>query len=134
MRAGRSGIRPRPGGDEGQATVELALVLPFVVVLLLSVVQIGLVVRAQLRVEHAAHEGARAAAVADDPVAVGRRVALAAVDDPDRTEVMVTSEQVGGEDAVRVSVSWRLTGTLPLVGSAVDGRTVQASAALRVEP
>ncbi len=133
MSGDRSGIRSRRDGDEGQATVELALVLPFVVVLLLAVVQVGLIVRAQLRVEHAAHEGARAAAVAEDPIAAGRRVALAAVDDPERAEVIVTSEQVGGGAAVRVSVTLRLTGTLPLIGSVVDGRTVQASAALRVE-
>ena len=45
-----------------QATVELALVLPVVATLLLAVVQVGLVVRDQIRVTHAAREAARAAA------------------------------------------------------------------------
>ena len=45
--------------DGGQAAVELALVLPMVCTLLLAVVQVALVVHAQLLVVHAAREGAR---------------------------------------------------------------------------
>ncbi|MGH9185287.1 MAG: TadE family protein, partial [Acidimicrobiales bacterium] len=44
----------------GQATVELALVLPFVALVLLAVAQTALVVRAQVLVTHAAREAARA--------------------------------------------------------------------------
>ena len=51
----------------GQATVELALTLPFVATLLLAVVQVLLVAHAQLLVEHDAREAARAAAVGADP-------------------------------------------------------------------
>ena len=62
----------RPRGDRGQAMVETALVLPLVVLFLLAVVQVGLVVRAQVLVTHAAREAARAAAVDPDPAAAGR--------------------------------------------------------------
>ena len=48
--------------DEGQATVELALVLPVVVVLALGLVQVGLVVRSAVLVQHSAREGVRVAA------------------------------------------------------------------------
>ena len=51
----------------GQATVELALTLPFVAALLLAVVQVLLVAHAQLQVEHDAREAARAAAVGAEP-------------------------------------------------------------------
>ena len=48
--------------DRGQAVVELALAVPLVCVLALGVAQVGLVVRDQLLVHHAAREAARAAA------------------------------------------------------------------------
>ena len=47
--------------------MELALVLPLVVALLLAVVQVGLIVRDQVLVVHAAREAAREAAVDPDP-------------------------------------------------------------------
>ena len=56
------------GRDRGQSTVEVALLLPFVALLLLAVVQVGLVARDQVLVVHAAREAARAAAV--DPADV----------------------------------------------------------------
>ena len=47
--------------DPGQATVELALVMPLIIGLLLIILNVGLVVRDQLAVWHAASAGARAA-------------------------------------------------------------------------
>ena len=61
-------------GERGQATVEFAFVLPLLVLALLAVVQVGLVVRDQLGVVHAAREAARAASVDPDP---GRAVRAA---------------------------------------------------------
>ena len=55
--------------DGGQATVEFALVLPLLAVLLLAVVQVGLVVRDQVLLTHAAREAARAVAVREVPSA-----------------------------------------------------------------
>jgi hypothetical protein len=52
-------------GDHGQSTVEFALILPLVVLVVLFIVQAGFVVRDQVLVSHAAREGARAAAVDD---------------------------------------------------------------------
>ena len=46
-------VRPR-GSDEGQATVELALVLPVIALLMLLLVQVGVLVRDQVLVIHAA--------------------------------------------------------------------------------
>ncbi len=52
--------------DSGQATVELALVMPLIVGLLLIILTAGLVVRDQLAVWHAASAGARAASISPD--------------------------------------------------------------------
>ncbi len=66
----RSGDRVAPAHERrrqrGQATVELALTLPFVAMALLLVVQVLLVAQGQLAVQHAAREAARAAAVDPD--------------------------------------------------------------------
>jgi len=55
---------------DGQATVEVALTLPVVLIALLLIVQVGVVVRDALALSQAAREGARAAAISarDDAV------------------------------------------------------------------
>ncbi len=54
----------------GTATVELALVLPTLVVLLFGVIEVGLLVRATLAVNHVANEAARAVAIGTTPAQV----------------------------------------------------------------
>ena len=52
--------------DPGQATVELALVMPLIIGLLLIILNVGLIVRDQLAVWHAASAAARAASISPD--------------------------------------------------------------------
>jgi Flp pilus assembly protein TadG len=62
---GRAGRRARGHRrTTGQATVEFALALPFVVVLMLALLQVALLARDQVRVTHASREAARAESVA----------------------------------------------------------------------
>src|ERR1043165_8148815 len=53
--------------DEGQSTLEEALVMPVVLLALLLIVQVGIVVRDALALDQAAREGARAMAVTASP-------------------------------------------------------------------
>ena len=69
---------PVRSADRGSATVEFALVLPLVLVIVLGLVQVGLVVRDRLLVEAAARAAARAAAVQEDPAQVDAAAAAAA--------------------------------------------------------
>jgi len=64
-RAGRA-LRSR----RGTATVELALVLPTLIVLVFGVIEVGLLVRATLAVNHVANEAARAAAIGTTPAQI----------------------------------------------------------------
>ena len=57
------------GAERGQATVELALSLPVVAVLLAALIEVGWLVSDQTRLWHAAREAARVAIVDDDPAA-----------------------------------------------------------------
>ena len=115
--------------DEGQATVELALVLPLVCLLMLAVVQIGLVVHAQLVVVHAAREGARAAAVDEHPLAA--QVAVVAGTPLDQNQITVTTDSVG--ERVRVEVTYEYSTDVPLVGALMPDLDLSATATMRRE-
>lgn len=120
------------GKERGQATVELALVLPLVVIFALIVVQAALVANAQLLASHAAREGARAAAVDPDP-AVARGAAVGAISAPgSRLDVSLSGGVVKGE-RLTVTVVYRVPTDVPLVGLLVGDVTVRSSVTMRVE-
>lgn len=118
--------------DGGQASVELALVLPLVMILLLAVAQLGLLVRDQILVVHAAREAAREAAV--DPAADAPRRAAVASSSLNDSRLTVTSTDRGAAGSrVRVEVAYRTSSAVPLLGAAVGNLTLRASATMRVE-
>lgn len=118
--------------EHAQSTVELALLLPVVVLLLLAVLQVGLLGRDVLLVTHAAREASRAAAVDGDPGSA-RRAAIASSGLPaDRVEVVVTGRD-GVGSRVRVEVSYRAPTSVPIVGRLLGDRTLQAAVTMRVE-
>jgi hypothetical protein len=122
----------RGRGDGGQAAVELALVLPLVLAVLLAVVQVGLLVRDQVLVVHAAREAARQAAV--DPAADAARQAAVVGSRLDAGRLDVTVAGRGGPGSrVRVEVRYRAPARVPVVGPAVGDVTLRAAATMRVE-
>ena len=122
----------RGSGDGGQAAVELALVLPLVVTVLLVVVQVGLVVRDQILVVHAAREAAREAAV--DPGADAPKRAALEGSGLAADRLTVTSAGRGAAGSrVRVEVRYRAPTAVPLVGAAMGDVTLEAAATMRVE-
>ena len=113
------------GDDRGQAVVELALVLPLVVLFVLGALQVAVVARDQLAIEYVAREAARAAAVSADPGGAARAAAhrvtnLAPID---------VSVSVAGE-VVRVRVRYVNATDVALVGAAIDDVTLEATAAM----
>lgn len=122
----------RGTGDEGQAAVELALVLPLVAILLLTLVQVGLIVRDQILVIHAAREAAREAAVDAGTDVPGKAAAASSTLDASRLTVETTGRGEPGS-RVMVQVTYRSPTDVPLVGAAVPDITLEASATMRVE-
>ncbi len=97
------------------------------------VVQVGLLVRDQVLVTHAAREAVRAAAVSADPAdaeVAARRGAPAL--EPDRVRVAVVRRDPPG-GSVEVEVRYRARTDLPLVGPLLGDAELQASAVMRVE-
>lgn len=126
--------RPGRAGREqaGQSTVELALLLPVVILLLLAVLQVGLLGRDVLLVAHASREAARAAAVDADPGAA-RRAALASSGlAGDRVDVRVRGRD-GPGSRVEVVVAYRAPTAVPIVGRLLGDRTLRAAVTMRVE-
>lgn len=118
--------------QRGQATVELALVLPAVTLFALLVVQVALVARVQVLVTHAAREGARAAAVDSDP-AVARRAAEAGAPlDPARLDVSV-DRRPAAPGRVTVEIRYRAPTDVALVGPLVPDLVLTAAATMRIE-
>ena len=114
--------------ERGQATVEFALILPLVVLMLLAVLQTALIVRDYVGVVHAAREAARAASVDRDPraaAAAARRVLA-------RSTVSVgTRPAVGGP--IRVEVRYVSHTDLPMVGLLFPDPELHATAVMRTE-
>jgi Flp pilus assembly protein TadG len=108
-------VRRRWMGERASASVEFALVLPFVLIMALAMLQVGLLVKDQLVVEGSARAGARQAAVTTDDAEVARTAERAAVGlDPSRLEFHVQRDG-GAGTSVAVKVLYHAPVAVPLV-------------------
>ena len=106
----------------------MALALPLVCLALLGVVQVAVVVRAQLVVDHLTREAARAAAPAAAPATAAQASVAAA-------GVPATSVQVAVEARrVRVTVRSMQPTDVPLIGLLVPDIVVEHSVVMQREP
>lgn len=121
-----------PGSDPGQSTVELALLLPVVLVLLLAVLQVGLIARDVVLVAHASREAARAAAVEGGAAAALHAAVESSGLAEERVEVEVTGRG-GPGSRVRAQVTYHAPTSVPLVGALLGDRVLRAEATMRVE-
>ena len=112
--------------------MEVALLLPVVLLVLLVILQVGLIGRDLVLVSHASREAARAAAVDPDPVAPAAAARSAGGLDPARLQVAVSGRE-GPGSRVRVTVTYRSPTHVPLVGALFGDRTIRSSTTMRVE-
>jgi TadE-like protein len=120
--------RARTRSEHGQASVELALVLPVLVLLLLGVLQTALVARDQVLLQDAARAAAREASVGADPGRVqdAARRSLAGV--------TVEVHRAGGVgEPVVVVARYHDRTDVPLVGRLYPDVDLQARATMRAE-
>jgi Flp pilus assembly protein TadG len=121
--------------ERGQALVEFALVLPILVLLLFSVIQLGMVYKNYLALTDAVRAGARKATVsrlAGDPngTAVSAVDSAAADLDASKLAVVVDSTWQQGQD-VTVSASYPYE--ISLLGIVVKSGTLSTTITERVE-
>ena len=125
-------VRLDKKNDKGQAAVELALLLPVIVLFLLLLIQVGFVVEHQILVVHAAREAARQGAVdasAKDIEQVARsRVAL------DSSHLHITVQRdnkVGGQ--VHATVNYNDPTNVAMIGKLLPDIDLSATVSMRVE-
>jgi hypothetical protein len=116
--------------QRGQATVEMAVTLPIVVMLLLLTVQVGLLARDRVMVVNAARVAARAAAV--DPTLAGVTGALERLGPPvDRAQVILGGDAAPGA-MLPVTVRMRPT-AMPLIGRLIGDKWMSERLVVMVE-
>lgn len=123
---------PRPGVETGQAAVEMALLLPVIALILSILVQVGLTGVDQVRLWHAAREGARAAAVTAQPGDVPAAVERGGLSGVAVHVTPPVSFRRAG-DPVTVSLSYSPRWRTPLVGMLIGPDRLTAQASMRIE-
>ena len=103
--------------------------MPFLVLLLMCIVQTALVARDAVLVSHAARVGARIASVDQSLDVIRGAVTEATPLDPARLKV----EREAAGDLVRVTVHYRSPTEVPLVGALIGDVGMTESAAMPVE-
>ena len=114
--------------NSGQATVELALVMPLIIGLLLIILNVGLVVRDQLAVWHAASAGARTASISPDSPDVVQQ----AVEDEVGLRPLHL-QIVRDEQLITVKVQYPRTINLLLIKHILPPLTLSASVTMHVQ-
>ncbi len=109
--------------------MELALLLPFLVFLLMCVIQTALVARDAVLLSHAARVGARIASVEASIETIRDAVESAAPLEPSRLDVQRSIEG----DFVRITVRYRSPTEVPMVGALISDVDMSESAAMPVE-
>jgi hypothetical protein len=122
-------VSARP--QRGQASVELALVLPLLLGLLVTVAQVTLVVIDNILAVNAAREAVRAAVVVHgDPLPAARNAALAAGPlDPARLELVIDGD--GG--TITAHIVYRIAVITPFWGHFVSHPAVVVDARMARE-
>lgn len=120
--------------ERGQDLVEYALILPIMMLILMSILDLGRGIYCYTIVHNSTREGVRYGIIyPDDPVGIEAAVRNRAVAlDPAALTVLVT---LPDEDTVRVTVNYQFTVitpiVVPLIGS--DAVTISSQATMRVE-
>ncbi len=117
--------------ERGAATVELALSIPLLVVMMLLLVQVAGVMLTQLAVQEAARAGARVAAVDPQPGAAAAAAKAATGLNPRKLQVSTLKNDPHG--FVRVRVSFPAAVRMPLSNAVLITPRVQSEVAMPLE-
>ena len=122
--------------DEGQATVEFALVLPLVVISLLLLMQVLVIVLAHVQVVNAARNGVRAAAVSAQPSQTAESVALRSLGatSDGKTPSDISVQTTTDARWVTVTVTQHLVTDLPIIGRFISDLDISSHFSMLLEP
>ena len=115
--------------EPGQATVEFALVLPFLFLFSLSVVQIGSVANDQLALGHAARTAARAISLADVADENANQIAIDSVQNSITLNPVDVSVELN-ETLAQVTLFYQRQIKIPIIGKLFNNVTLQATTSM----
>jgi len=123
--------------ENGQAMVEMALVLPILLLLLFGIVEFGRIFNAYIAVAHISREAARVAALGDSDSEI-TSLALNRAAGLDKTKVQVkispSSEERTRGTAVQVEVDYSVPLIVPLISNLLPNPfPISAQTIMRVE-
>lgn len=120
--------------ERGQDLVEYALVLPIMMLILMTILDLGRAVYYYSAIHNSAREGVRYGIInPDDPAGIEAVVRTKAVAlEPAALTVVVTNPD---EDTVQVTVTYQFTVVTPLVAPLIGSNeiTLGSQAAMRIE-
>ncbi|MBS4021937.1 MAG: pilus assembly protein [Dethiobacter sp.] len=128
-------LRTLMKSQQGQAIVEMALVLPIIILLLMGIFEMGRVGNAYLTVTHAARHGARYGAVGGSNTEITDKV-MQAAPTLDQSKVAVTIEPLirsaGGD--ITVTVAYPIELITPVLSGIVSNPVlVKSAVVMRLE-
>ncbi len=115
--------------ESGQATVEFALVLPFLFLFSMTIVQVGSVANDQLALGHAARTAARAISLGDITSENANQVAFSAVENAITLENIDIQVELD-ESLARVTLTYERQISLPIIGDLIDDLTLHSSVSM----
>ena len=115
--------------ETGQATVEFALVLPFLFLFSLSVVQVGSIANDQLALGHAARSAARAISLGDVTDQSANQIATNAVDNTITLNNVRIDIELGDKFA-QVALSYTRKINIPIIGRLINEVTLHSTATM----
>ncbi|MDR5658932.1 pilus assembly protein [Serpentinicella sp. ANB-PHB4] len=125
--------------NEGQALVELALVLPILLLLVFGIIEFGRVFGTYLMVTHSAREGARAAAVGalDEEIKALVEERTSALHlNKDKVNIHITPGEIyrSRGDGISIQVEYPLKIHLPIISIFIgDSYNVKSHITMRME-
>ena len=130
-------IRRLRKGEQGQALVEMALVLPLLFLLLFGVIEMGRIGYAYITVSNAARAGGRTATIGGTDLDINSSIKNAAVSlDPASLTITITplqSLRQSGQ-SVTVQVSYPVQLVIPIISNVIPNPViVSASIIMRLE-
>jgi Flp pilus assembly protein TadG len=114
--------------QRGQAIVEMALILPLLLMLLMGMMEMGRIGNAYLTATHAARHGARYGAVGGSNTEITNKVLQAAPSfDPSKVTVTIEPQNRGVGDDITVSVVYPIQLIAPLISGIVGNPVLVTS-------
>lgn len=102
--------------ERGAAIVEMALILPLLVVLVFGIVEFGRAYNTQVTLTHSAREAVRVLAITQDP-AEAQAAAIASAASLDPAQVSVATAACVPGQPTQVTVSYPFSYDIPLINS-----------------